>query len=176
MLWLYYALSTSALFLLSTLVLTLYIDVVLSLSMSSCRLMWYIYLLLFNVFHWCWGNLNQHLVIVNWTLSNKLPWNLNQNTKLFILNENTFENVICEKANILFRGIWIKLAYFAWKLHIDGLVQDCSNSIANALELLQSYTKPSIYEKVLPIVTNLIWQDQIYITLTWAADQSHGFH
>ena len=25
-------------------------------------------------------------------------------------------------------------------LHIDGLVQDCSNSIANALELLQSCT------------------------------------
>ena len=30
-------------------------------------------------------------------------------------------------------------------LHIDGLVQDCSNSIANALELLQSRTKPSIW-------------------------------
>ena len=29
-------------------------------------------------------------------------------------------------------------------LHIDGLVQDCSNSIANVLELLQSCTKPSI--------------------------------
>ena len=29
--------------------------------------------------------------------------------------------------------------------HIDGLVQDCSNSIANAMELLQSCTKPSIY-------------------------------
>ena len=28
--------------------------------------------------------------------------------------------------------------------HIDGLVQDCSNSIANALALLQSCTKPSI--------------------------------
>ena len=28
--------------------------------------------------------------------------------------------------------------------HIDGLVQDCSNSIANALELLQSCTNPSI--------------------------------
>ena len=27
---------------------------------------------------------------------------------------------------------------------IDGLVQDCSNSIANALELLQSFTKPYI--------------------------------
>ena len=30
--------------------------------------------------------------------------------------------------------------------HIDGLVQDCSNSIANALELLQSCTKPLIYK------------------------------
>ena len=29
--------------------------------------------------------------------------------------------------------------------HIDGSVQDCSNSIANALELLQSCTKPSTY-------------------------------
>ena len=29
--------------------------------------------------------------------------------------------------------------------YFDGLVQDCSNSIANALELLQSCSKPSIY-------------------------------
>ena len=29
--------------------------------------------------------------------------------------------------------------------YIDGLVQGCSNSIANALELLQSCTKPSIF-------------------------------
>ena len=28
---------------------------------------------------------------------------------------------------------------------IDGLVQDCSNSIVDALELLQSCTKPSKY-------------------------------
>ena len=30
--------------------------------------------------------------------------------------------------------------------YIDGLEQDCSNSIANALDVLQSYTKPSIYD------------------------------
>ena len=30
------------------------------------------------------------------------------------------------------------------KPHIDGLVQDCSNSTALAMELLQSWTKPSI--------------------------------
>ena len=29
-------------------------------------------------------------------------------------------------------------------VYFDGFVQDCSNSIANALELLQSYTKLSI--------------------------------
>ena len=29
--------------------------------------------------------------------------------------------------------------------HIGGLVQDCSNSIANALELLQPCTEPLIY-------------------------------
>ena len=29
-------------------------------------------------------------------------------------------------------------------LHIDGLVQDCSNFSALAIELLQSCTKPSI--------------------------------
>ena len=30
-------------------------------------------------------------------------------------------------------------------MYIDGLLQECSNSIANALELLQSCNKPSIY-------------------------------
>ena len=28
---------------------------------------------------------------------------------------------------------------------IDGLAQDCSNSSANALELLQSWAKPSVW-------------------------------
>ena len=31
-------------------------------------------------------------------------------------------------------------------VHIDGLAQDSNNSIANALELLQSCTKPSIFD------------------------------
>ena len=39
-------------------------------------------------------------------------------------------------------------SYFGyWHFHIYGLVQDCSISIADALEILQSYTKPSIYER-----------------------------
>ena len=40
--------------------------------------------------------------------------------------------------------------------HIDGLAQDCSNSIANAMELLQSRAKPSIYRK-----TSNIWRTSV---------------
>ena len=48
----------------------------------------------------CW-------VIVNWTLRNKLQWNFNQNTKLFI-HGNAYENIVCEMAAILSRGRWVK--------------------------------------------------------------------
>ena len=51
--------------------------------------------------------LNQCLIIVNWTLRNKLQWNFNQNTKLFI-HENTSENIVCEMAAILSSGGWVK--------------------------------------------------------------------
>ena len=43
----------------------------------------------------CWN-------IVNWTLSNKLQWNPNRNSYIFI-HKNAFENVICEMASSLFR-------------------------------------------------------------------------
>ena len=46
--------------------------------------------------------LNQCWNIVNWTLRNKLRWNFNRNSKIFI-KENAFENVVCEMASILSR-------------------------------------------------------------------------
>ena len=47
-------------------------------------------------------------VIVNWTLTNKLQWNFNQNTKLFI-HENVFENVVWKMAAILPLPLCVKL-------------------------------------------------------------------
>ena len=44
--------------------------------------------------------LNQHWLNINWTLSNKLQWNFNQNTKPFI-HDNVFEHSVCEMAAIL---------------------------------------------------------------------------
>ena len=48
-------------------------------------------------------HLNQRWVIGNWAIRNKLQWNFNQNTKLFI-NENASENIVCEMAAILSGG------------------------------------------------------------------------
>ena len=40
-------------------------------------------------------------------LRNKLKWNFNQNTKLFI-HKNVSENIVCEMAAILSRRRWVK--------------------------------------------------------------------
>ena len=53
-------------------------------------------------------HLNQHWVIVNWTLGKKLQWNFNQNTKLFI-HENAYENIVCEMAPIMSRVRWVQV-------------------------------------------------------------------
>ena len=61
--------------------------------------------------------------------------------------------------------------------HIDHLVQDCSNSSADALELLQSCTKPSIYNQELilrwnftsigiPIIKIRQWKTRLIMAIT----------
>ena len=57
--------------------------------------------------HFCYVSNDRHYLnqcwnIVNWTLGNKLQWNLNWNWYIFI-QDNAFENVICEMASILSR-------------------------------------------------------------------------
>ena len=51
--------------------------------------------------------LNQCWNIVNWTLRNKLQWNLNRNSIIFI-QENAFENVVWKMAAILTRPQCVK--------------------------------------------------------------------
>ena len=50
----------------------------------------------------------------------------------------------------------LRLTVVKWLfLDIDGLVQDCSNSIANALELLQSWIKPLIM---------MVWKQALHLS------------
>ena len=53
--------------------------------------------------------LNQCWNIVNWTLRNKLQWNINRNSYIFI-QENAFKNIIWKKAAILSRPRCVKMA------------------------------------------------------------------
>ena len=43
-----------------------------------------------------------------------------------------------------------------FKQYIDSLAQDCSNSIANALELPQSCARPSIYPVMMCLIYTLV--------------------
>ena len=58
-------------------------------------------------------------------------------------------------------AVWpVSYWYFtkgSWKLHMDGLVKDYSISIAKALEILQSCTKPSI---------SSFWRSSFFLKLT----------
>ena len=51
--------------------------------------------------------LNQCWNITNWTLRNKLQWNFNRNSNIFI-QENAFESIVCEMTAILPRPQCVK--------------------------------------------------------------------
>ena len=56
--------------------------------------------------------------------------------------------------------------------NIDGLVQDCSNSSANALELLQSCAKPLIYQY---IIQYTVWNQQTHIHIGIYSEIQYNF-
>ena len=75
--------------------------------------------------------LNQCWHIITWTLGNKLQWNLNRNSNVFI-QENPFENVICQgvvnfpSLNVLtyLKQQWLKSqAHNSWD--VPKLVINC---------------------------------------------------
>ena len=56
--------------------------------------------------------LNQCWIIeTNWTLRNKLQWNLDQNTKLFN-HKNVFENNVCEMTAIFSSRRWVNFLQY----------------------------------------------------------------
>ena len=52
-----------------------------------------------------------------------------------------------------------RLQVYGCLYYIDGLVQDCSNTSASAMELLQSSTKPSIYTDVFIYSVSVRYKD-----------------
>ena len=60
-----------------------------------------------------------------------------------------------------------------WYMYIDGLVQDCSNSIALPMELLKSYTKPSIYYKIFRYFNYFLSPRNRFLFCVWVYNISH---
>ena len=56
---------------------------------------------------------------------NKLQWNFNQNTKLFI-HENASEKIVCEMVAILSRGRWVNNTQSMERFHkiSPGILND----------------------------------------------------
>ena len=61
-------------------------------------------------------------------------------------------------AHYILRGSALFCNSLNFHAHVDGLVQDCGNSSALAMELLQSCTKPSMYSYRKPVFTS--WDDK----------------
>ena len=97
------------------------------------------------IWNQCWN-------IVNRTLGNKLQWNLNRNSNIFI-EENTFENVICE---MLFNSSWPQSVKISLKLvH--------RRPINNNPELVQIMTWSRSGNKPLPEIMMVTLLMYIYI-------------
>ena len=100
--------------------------------------------------------LNQCWFIVTWGLNTKLLWNCDHTRHIkfmlhkvldsrYIIPPVWHQAITWTSADLWSVGtLTPNCCEIVIKIHIDGLLQDCSNSIANALELLQSCTKPSM--------------------------------
>ena len=62
---------------------------------------------------------------------------------MYLENVTLLKNYQCFQKYYNFISSYTLKLIHGLKLYIDGLVQDCSISIANAMEILQSCTKPS---------------------------------
>ena len=88
--------------------------------------------------------LNQCWIIVNWTLRNKLQWNLNRNSNIFI-QENAFESVVCETASNLSRS-------------------QCVNVCNQLVTVLNIIMNVALYNGRRNSVLNVPWQNVAYLS------------
>ena len=108
--------------------------------------------------------LKQCWVSINWTLRNKLQWNFNWNTNLFI-HENASENTVCKMAAILSRRDELSTS----KCHCircGFLSQMASNVESISMSWHHHATKP-----VRPSAANPIMH-----WIKWKTNPSSSFH
>ena len=89
----------------------------------------------------------------------KATLNKNDNIEIteMIINKQRAEKGMISIIRVIpYQLLWVSIHLISWavELYINGLAQDCSYSIANALELLQSCTKPSTWGQMIVNMSN----------------------
>ena len=100
--------------------------------------------------------LNQCWNIVNWTLMNKLQWNSDRNSNIFI-QENTFENVICEMASIISQCVNTVLCFVVVYSLVPGQTCycNCASDEATLKNRSLEYTRNIWYNRNMQKTTKL---------------------
>ena len=111
--------------------------------------------------------LNQWWNIVDWTLGNKLQWNLNQNLHIFI-QESACENVVWEMSSILFQPQCVNTLTFG-RYCCSGSVPEkhTGNCIADTLDLCVFGTGPATrsYCITCSLIVALNWAQLLKYTM-----------
>ena len=95
-------------------------------------------------------NLNQCWFIVNWNLMNKIQWNFNRNSNIFI-EENAFEKVVSNMASILCRSQYVKHnkpVTYAYFLGYTGNTSHHYNDVIISVMVTQITSLTIVYSTV----------------------------
>ena len=106
--------------------------------------------------------LHECCIIVNWTLRNKLQWNLNLNTKLFF-HENAFENVVSEITAMLSRG---------WRVNCIGALPLWQTCFFTRSSLAWQYSIIKHWTSLLLLSQDAVYPTEVSMVSIWY----HGHH
>ena len=121
---------------------------------------------------YCWN-------YVNWTLRNKLQWNFNRNSNIFI-EENTFQNVVCEMSAILPRPQCVQhavvhhlasMSYSTASWKCDALLMQSSGKFQSKFKHLHSR---HALQKVVSKMT-AIWLGPKYVEINFHSRSLHSW-
>ena len=84
---------------------------------------WCIYASLKLVFISSTNDWTSHDLLLMWIIGNKIKWNINQNSDIF-MGENAFENVVCMISDMLLRSQCVnetECLWYKWHRQVEGL-------------------------------------------------------